>query len=427
MNHDRFVVLGVAPARAAWFRAVSQWAHAASVPLEFLKCLSPEEVRARLGSGQPFSALLADAAVPAVDRDLLSAASRADCAVVVVEDTRVHRDWLALGASATLPADFDREQLISVLLQHAVHVVAPEEPAVPAAPVPDVEPALVVAVTGAGGTGASTAAIGIAQGLAADRRRRGRALLADLCLRAEQAILHDVQEVGPGLQELVDAHRFGTPAPAEVRALAFNVVERGYDLLLGLRRARFWAALRPKAVEAAFESLSATYGAVVCDIDSDLEGEAESGSLDVEERNGLSRMAVQRADVVVAVGTASMKGLHSLAVVIGACHEAGTGAAVLAALNLAPRSPRARAEMTAALHHVVGGTWPDRPMFGPVFLPERKIDTLLRDGARLPAALVDPLSGAVAALTPDGLRGRPTSPARVRPGSLGTWAEPATG
>src|SRR5207245_2518522 len=64
MNHDRFVVLGVASARAPWFRAVSQWAHAASVPLEFLKCLSPEEVRARLGSGQPLSALRADAGVP---------------------------------------------------------------------------------------------------------------------------------------------------------------------------------------------------------------------------------------------------------------------------------------------------------------------------------------------------------------------------
>src|SRR5205085_12672149 len=76
MNGDRFVVLGVAPARAPWFRTVSQWANAASLPVEFLKCLSPEEVRARLASGQPFSALLADAGVPAVDRDLVSAATR---------------------------------------------------------------------------------------------------------------------------------------------------------------------------------------------------------------------------------------------------------------------------------------------------------------------------------------------------------------
>jgi len=428
MNRDRFVVLGVAPARAPWFRAVGQWAHAASVPVEFLKCLSPEEVRARLGSGQPFSALLADAGVPAVDRDLLSAAARADCAVVVVENTRVRRDWLALGASATLPADFDREQLVSVLLQHAVHVAAPEEPAIPAEPAPGTEPGLVVAVTGPGGTGTSTATIALAQGLAADRRWRGGVVLVDLCLRAEQAMLHDVQEVGPGLHELVDAHRVGILAPPAVRGLTFNVLERRYDLLLGLRRARFWAALRPRALEAAFESLSASYAALVCDVDSDLEGEAESGSLDVEERNGLSRMAVQRADVVVAVGTASMKGVHSLAVVIADLHEAGADGAVLAALNFAPRSPRTRAEFTAALHQIVGATSPDRPLFGPVFLPERKVDTMLRDGVPLPAALVDPLSGAVVALVTDGTRRRSTpAPLPVRPGSLGTWAEPATG
>src|SRR5439155_6990255 len=87
------------------------------------------------------------------------------------------------------------------------------------------KPALVVAVTGPGGTGASTAAIALAQGLAIDRRRRARVLLADLCLRSEQAMLHDVKEVGPGLFELVDAHRFGNLAAAEVRALAFTIAE----------------------------------------------------------------------------------------------------------------------------------------------------------------------------------------------------------
>jgi hypothetical protein len=424
---DRFVVLGVAPARAPWFRTVSQWANAASVPVEFLKCLSPEEVRARLASGQPFSALLADAAVPAVDRDLVSAAARADCAVVVVEDKRVRRDWVALGAAATLPADFDRDQLVGVLLQHAVHVAQAEDPAIPEAPPPSTGHCVVVAVTGPGGTGASTVAIALAQGVAAERR--GRVLLADLCLRAEQSMLHDVRDVTPGLQELVDAHRFGSLAGPQTRALAFRVAERRYDLLLGLRRARFWAALRPKAIDAAFDSLMAAYGTLVCDVDSDLEGESESGSLDVEERNGLARLGVQRADVVIAVGAASMKGLHSLAVAIGTIHTAAPGATVLAVVNCAPRSPRVRAEFTSALHQLVSGASADRHVYGPVFLPERNVDTLLRDGARLPAPLVQPLTRAVAALIADGSRRERSAPVppAVRPGSLGTWAEPATG
>ena len=58
---ERFVVLGLAPARAAWFRSVGVWATSGALPAEFLKCVSAEEVRARLASGRPFSALVADA------------------------------------------------------------------------------------------------------------------------------------------------------------------------------------------------------------------------------------------------------------------------------------------------------------------------------------------------------------------------------
>ena len=428
MTASRFVVLGVAPARAPWFRAVGQWAHAASLPLDFLKCVSPEEVRARLASGQPFSALLADAGVPTMDRDLVAAAARAECAVVIVEDQRVRRDWLALGAVATLPPEFGRDQLLGVLTQHAVSVtfVDDELPSTPVADVLPSNPALVVAVTGAGGTGTSTCAIALAQALADQRRRR--VLLADFCLRAEQAMLHDVRDVTPGIQELVEAHRLGIPSTAEVRDLAFHVVERRYDLLLGLRRARLWSTLRPRAIEAAVVSLGAAYDAVVIDTDGDLEGENDGGSLDVEERNGLSRAAVQRADVVVAAGNSSMKGLHGLGVLAGAIGAAAPHTPVLAVANRAARSPRGRAEFTRALHHLVQGSNPDIALFGPIFLPERKVDLLLRDGARLPAALTQPLGGAVAALVAErrGAAHR-SRPERLRPGTIGSWTQPAAG
>ena len=83
------------------------------------------------------------------------------------------------------------------------------------------------------------------------RRRRaasGAVLLADFRLHAEQAMLHDARDVVPGVQELVDAFRAGRPADGEVRALTFAVPERGYQLLLGLRRARAWSTIRPRAV-----------------------------------------------------------------------------------------------------------------------------------------------------------------------------------
>jgi hypothetical protein len=60
MAGERYVLLGLAPARAAWFRAVGSWANSGAPPAEFVKCLSAEEVGARLTSGRPFSALVAD-------------------------------------------------------------------------------------------------------------------------------------------------------------------------------------------------------------------------------------------------------------------------------------------------------------------------------------------------------------------------------
>ncbi len=65
MASERFVVLGLAHARSAWFRDLGHWATSGAVPAEFVKCVSAEEVRARLASGRSFSVLVADAGLPA--------------------------------------------------------------------------------------------------------------------------------------------------------------------------------------------------------------------------------------------------------------------------------------------------------------------------------------------------------------------------
>lgn len=421
MAGDRFVLLGLARPRATWFSEVSRWATSAIVPADFVKCVSPEELRARLTSGRTWSAVLLDGSLPAVDRDLVAAVRDAGGAPIVVDDHRSDR-WAQLGVAAVLPTTFDRGALLEVLeevastVRHAVDLDAGHDGS---GPRPD-RGDLVVAVTGPGGTGASVVAIALAQGLAAARRDT---VLVDLARCAEQAVLHDVRDVVPGVQELVEAHRNGVPTADDVRALTFAIVERDYALLLGLRRARYWPSLRPRSFAAAFESLERSFGAVVCDVTADFEGEADAGSMDVEERNVGSRTAVAAADVVVAVGRPGVKGVHALVRVIADLGAAGVPAErVLPVVVVAPRSPRARAELAAAVSELARPALGGAPLTAPLFLPARNVEAALRDGAPVPAPLPAKLCAAVLAVRERaGARSRGAAePDLVLPGSLGT-------
>jgi hypothetical protein len=442
---ERFVVLGLAHARSAWFRNLGHWATSGALPAEFVKCLSAEEVRARLGAGRPFSALVADAGLPSVDRDLLAVARAAGCAPMVVDDGRTPRDWVSIGAATVLEPAFDRDVLLAALGAHARPVARGDarsselggrEPAAPGA-----WRCPMAVLTGPGGTGVSTAAMALAQALGDDVRHAGLVCLADLRLHAEQAMLHDARDVLPGIQELVDAHRAGAPGPEEVRAQAFAVIERNYHLVLGLRQARFWPTLRRRAFEATLDSLQRAYRVVVCDTDPDVEGEDDGGSMDVEERHVMARTAAARADVAFVVGLPSMKGVHALVRVVTQLVAFGVRPArMVPVFNFGPRSPRARAALTATLAELaapalsraapvlsVGETGTTRwheSLASPVFLAERRVEGDLHDGARLPSALGAPLAGAFAAVLDREVPRRPTEAVaeRVRPGSLGRWA-----
>lgn len=417
---DRYVLLGLAAARSAWFRGVAAWATAASLPAEFVKCVSAEEVRARLASGRPVSAVLLDGRLPEVDRDLVDRVRQAGAAVFVVDGGRGGRDWASLGVHRVLPAELDRRTLLDALA--ACAPVVSRHETLPGDPVPAVAGApasgRVVAVCGSGGTGVSTVAVALAQGLASS----GDVVLADLALHAEQAALHDARDVYPGVQELVEGFRSGRVSPAEVRAMTFSVVERGYDLLLGLRRARAWSTLRPRAFEAALVGLRGAYPTVVCDVDADVEGEEDGGSADVEDRHVMARTALRTADVVFVVAVPGMKGLHSAVRVLGELRAFGVpGERIVPVVNRAPRSRRARGELATGFAELLA----PMAVAAPLFLPERDVDAALRDGVRLPSALVAPLVGAFEAVAE-----RESSPAvgaglvavPVRPGSLATWS-----
>lgn len=439
---ERYVLLGLARARADWFRRVGQWSTSAVIPAEFVRCVSVEELRARLGSGRPFSALLLDGDLPVLDRDLVATARSAGCAVLVVGDGG-GRDAEGIGAAGALAPDFTRDDLIEALAAHARMVgdASIEEVASSAEQTPPA--GRLVAVTGPGGTGASSAAIALAQGLARNEatprsaRRPGAkrapapsatVLLADLCRVADQAMLHDARVLVPGIQELVEAHRAAEPPRQTLVDQTFDVPARGYRLLLGLRRPRHWVAIRPRALEATLDSLQRLADIVVADVEPDVEGEAETGSVDVEERNQLSRAAMARADVLVLVGDPSMKGLYALVRQVSELLAFGVPVQrMLPVLNRSSRNPRVRAELAASFVDLLAatagtaaGTLP-----APTHLPKRRVDEALRDGVALPGPLPQTLARAATAVLERTGRLAPglsaDLPRPVTPGSLSTF------
>lgn len=432
MAAERFVLLGLAQVRSSWFRDMSRWATTAMLPVEFLKAMSVEEVRARLRSGRSYSALIIDDGIAGLDRDLVDLATAAGCAVLVVTSERSSRSWTDLGASAVLPAGFDRAELLQVLGQVARPIARTGEVGETAqATGPRGFRGRLVSVLGAGGTGTSTVAMALAQGLARDPRYADLVCLADMALDGEQAMLHDATDVVPGVVELVDAHRSGVPDTEDVRRLTWKVSDRGYHLLLGLRRHRDWTAVRPRAFDAALDGLRRGFRAVVSEVDADLEGEAATGSMDIEERNHMARTVVRSADLVVVVGLPGVKGTHSMLRVIRDVIGMGIpGDHVLPVVNRAPRSPRARAEIAAALGELLLANGEHR-VPSPLHLAERRrLDDAIRDGSRLPDAWVAPLARSVMVLldrepTPEEEASRGAELVPVTPGSLGSWTEQA--
>lgn len=427
MSGERFRVLGLAPARADWFREVSRWATSAALPVDFVKCVALDELAARLTSGRVYSALLIDARVTGLDRDLVDQARELGAAAIVVDDGHTRRDWVGLGVDAVLPSLFERGQLLNVLVDTARPVDSPDtEAGTVEALAATGWPGRLVAVTGSPGGGSSTMAMAVAQGLT---RTSESVVLADLALHGDLALLHDAGDVVPGLQEVVEAYRTGSPSADDVYGLTFISHERGYHLVLGLRRHRDWTALRPRAVEATVGGLMRAFDVVVTDSDPDLEGDDQVGSSDVEDRNLLARTVAARADLVLVVATPSLTGLRRLVTTLDEFSRFGVSAdRIQPVLNRAPRRSRVRAQLTAAVAELLQPMGRDlRDLASPVFVPERPgLDHLHQAASPLPRALVDPITKVVVARLAQQALIAPGidafEPVAVVPGSLGSWA-----
>jgi hypothetical protein len=167
-----------------------------------------------------------------------------------------------------------------------------------------------VAVCGPGGTGASTVAMSLAQGVEG-------ALLADFALRGNQAVLHGLTDARWGLFEFLER-----PCLPDLPVLP----GRAYRLLPGLRRSSHWTLVRPSQFDRALDTLRARVDFVVADITAEFDGEAETGSIDIEERNHMARRVVTSADAVVVVGGQGRVGGYALARVVDDVSCAGVDA-----------------------------------------------------------------------------------------------------
>jgi MinD-like ATPase involved in chromosome partitioning or flagellar assembly len=417
---EQFVVLGLARSRCSWFSELARWSTSAVAPIEYIKCLTPDEARAVIGSGRRLSALVVDAGIPRLDRDLVALATSAGAATLVVDDGATRRDWDGLGCAAVLPGDFGPDELVELLVRHASpvdrstrrrsHAVI-ERSEQPVAPM--------IGVTGAGGVGASTVAMALAQALAATRS----VALADGARDADLAMYHDVGDVIPGLPELVEAHRIDRPDPTQVRELLFHIESRNYQLLLGQRRRRDSAAMHPGSVAATIDGLRRSFDVVIVDHDPDVDGEEETGSIDIEERHALARHVVAHADLVVLVGRPGVKGLHDM--LRHGDRLVGAGLPVdrlLPVLNHTPRQPAVRAAATRALAELrTEGSGNGEPV-PPLFLrPARGLEEAHRSATRLPEHLARPLERAVRRqLLQHGPRAVDDSPQRLVRGELGS-------
>jgi hypothetical protein len=131
------------------------------------------------------------------------------------------------------------------------------------------------------------------------------------------------------------------------------------------------------------------------------------------------------ADAGFVVGRPGVKGLHALVRTLGDVVDGGLAPnRVVPVVTEAPRSPRARAEVAAALAALARPALPE-PVASPIFLPSKRVEGALRDALPLPAPLPGRMAGAFCAvLARHGPAERPSGgPVRVAPGTLASWGD----
>lgn len=433
-DHEHFVILGVARPRTPWLTDIGQWSTSSTLPIEFVRCVSVDEVRARLMSDRRHSAVLLGEDCTGVDRDILETSRDAKCAPIVIANGTPRRDWKSLGAASVITHPFTPDELLATLREHAMGIERRSFRRSTAFSDQERRSGHLITVLGAGGTGTSTLAMAIAGQLASGDltlppKPIETTVLIDASLNADQARLHDLGDVVPGLPELVDLHRMSNPSTDDVRQHCWFSRRHGYDVLPGLRRHRDWTILRRRATVAALASLRDTFDVVVADTDADLEGEAQTGSIDIEDRNVLARELATTADLIVLTAHAGVAGTSRSIQTFRDLIELGVDSRrILLVVLGAPRSTRRRSELTRTIATLLSEVFPSHPIPIPVMVPIRRdLEPIFHDGAPPPRSVLGSVTAAIGHLFADvgPLTDRHSlneTPIAIIPGHLGRTA-----
>ncbi len=307
MSAPRYVLLGL-EAAGTWPASLRDLVAARDADDEYLPCDGPADLLSRLATGRRFSAVLVDQRASGLDRELVRRSLAADCPVIVVGGPADAPRLLDLGATVHVPDPDDGGPLddaLAVALADHAHPIGPVDdlrfgPRI-ATPSGDRWTGRLVAVTGPGGSGASTVARALAAGLVDDPRLRGEVLLVDACLQADQAHLHGIDEPTSDLRAATQAHRGGDPDGTTVRSLLTDPPGCRYRLLPGIRRRGDWPAIGGPTLTAALRNLRDHHLATVVDVDPMVDLAPVHQPVGPATPGEPSRIVVELADLVVLV------------------------------------------------------------------------------------------------------------------------------
>ena len=414
----RYVLLGLASGAPPWMPTVDLRLADLGTGHEFLPCAGIADLLNRLASGRAFSALLVDHRTVGLDRELISRARTAACPVLVVGGD-VER-WTGLGAAAVVQSDLDPTEFARTLERQARPIgrIDRLEFGGPTRTTGDRWTGRLVAITGPGGTGASTIARSLAFGLAEDPRLRGSVTLVDACLEADQALLHGVDDAPMTLQEATQAHRGGLPGAEELDRFLVAPVGLPYRLLPGIRRRRDWPTIGGSSLRATLANLCRHNLITVVDVDPDVDLAPDEQPTGPSTPGEPAQVVCDLADLVVVVGRtgtrSGRKGAAALGRTIANLLEAGLPDDRLLPLCLtdAPdrvrRSDRRRSKASVS-NHVEDAE-------GTVLLPDPGPDPEPAYGTHLARLLLRHLDRLPDRIDMGGL-------IPVAPGSLGTSSE----
>ena len=337
VSSPHYVLLGLASGEPAWLEVVARLVGRRSADDEFIRCTGPVDLATRLGTGRPFSAVLVDHRTVGLDRELVRRASAAGCPVIVVGGTDDPGRLVSLGAAAHMEEPPSVLDLDAMLTGHATPIGRIDDLrlGLRAEDGPAGWTGRMVAVTGPGGTGASTVALLLAAALADDPRMYSSVLLIDACLEADQAHMHGITDPRVDLQAVARAHRNGDPVDSELRALTLLPAGHRHRLLPGIRQRRDWPTIGGPSLEAALGNLRDHHLATIVDVDPYVDLAPTHQPVGPTTPGEPARIVFGMADLVLVVDRAGSDSSRTLARVRANLTDSGLPADRLMELPLA--------------------------------------------------------------------------------------------